>query len=289
MFIDPEMRGTRRPPSSPATPRIPRAVAVSGLLHIAIVGLATVLMQNVIETAPVPLASFPIVFSLPQAPPAPNIPALEPVSPASTAPAAVPPPPDESPPASPSAAPSSPLPQAPAAAEPLALSTAAVPTLKPRPEPLTPTIEAKEPPKEKTPPPRAKTKPLPDHSPAPRRPNPALSTPTTPGPQLAAASPVMAPAELVPPRPLQEAAGNRKPEYPQAALRRHIQGVVRLLVDVSADGRAESVNILKSSGNDMLDASAVEAVRSWRFLPATRGGKPVPGKAEVPIRFILNE
>jgi len=288
MFIDPEMRGTPRPPASPATPHIPRAFAVSGLLHVVIIGLATVLMRNVIETAPVPLPSFPIVFSLPQAPPTPNLPALEPVSPAAVAPA-VPPPPDEAAPASPSAAPNSPPPQVPAAAEPLALATATAPTLKPRPEPLAPTIEAKEPPKQKTPPPRARAKPVPDHPPVLRRPDPTPSAPTTSAPQLAAASPVMAPAELIPPRPLQEAAGNRKPEYPQAALRRHIQGVVRLLVDVTADGRAESVNILKSSGNEMLDASAVEAVRSWRFLPATRGGKPVPGKAEVPIRFILSE
>jgi protein TonB len=44
--------------------------------------------------------------------------------------------------------------------------------------------------------------------------------------------------------------------------------------------------VLKSSGYDMLDQSALETVRArWRFIPARRDGVPVADTVQVPIRF----
>jgi periplasmic protein TonB len=37
----------------------------------------------------------------------------------------------------------------------------------------------------------------------------------------------------------------------------------------------------------VLDQAALDAVRRWRFSPATRGGKPVEWTARLPIRFRL--
>jgi TonB family protein len=43
---------------------------------------------------------------------------------------------------------------------------------------------------------------------------------------------------------------------------------------VSAEGRPEMIRVIKSIHPEV-DARAVEAVRQWRFQPATLDGKPV--------------
>lgn len=82
---------------------------------------------------------------------------------------------------------------------------------------------------------------------------------------------------------------DRPPIYPENARRRGQQGHVVLHVDVSADGVPSAVTVAESSGYASLDAAALTAVQQWRFVPATRGGVPVPAVAEVPVRFRLTD
>ncbi|MFO0986198.1 MAG: energy transducer TonB [Alphaproteobacteria bacterium] len=77
--------------------------------------------------------------------------------------------------------------------------------------------------------------------------------------------------------------------YPQLARERGWEGVVVLAVQVGAGGEALSVGIAKSSGHGLLDASAVDAVRRWRFEPRAAPAIPVAAVATVPIRFRLEE
>jgi periplasmic protein TonB len=81
---------------------------------------------------------------------------------------------------------------------------------------------------------------------------------------------------------------NPKPEYPMEARQRHWQGTVLLRVYVGADGRALQVNLQRSSGHDVLDESALEAVREWRFVPAKRGDIAEVSWVTVPIVFELD-
>lgn len=83
-------------------------------------------------------------------------------------------------------------------------------------------------------------------------------------------------------------AHNPKPQYPAIAKSRGWQGKVLLRVKVSAEGLSESVAIEQSSGHDMLDQSAMEAVKKWRFIPAKRGDTPVASSVIVPIVFTLH-
>jgi protein TonB len=53
------------------------------------------------------------------------------------------------------------------------------------------------------------------------------------------------------------------------------QGEVLLDVYVGEDGRVSDVKLKKSSGSDLLDRTAIDTVRRWRFEPATVDGKPV--------------
>ena len=80
---------------------------------------------------------------------------------------------------------------------------------------------------------------------------------------------------------------NPKPEYPIDARRQHQSGVVLLLVEVSADGRALNVSLKRSSGVTSLDEAAIRAVRQWTFEPANVGALPVASRAEVPVKFSL--
>lgn len=81
---------------------------------------------------------------------------------------------------------------------------------------------------------------------------------------------------------------NPLPSYPLAARRRGIEGAVALKVAVDAEGRPQAVAVVASSGSDMLDEAALNAVRRWRFTPARRGGVAVAADIIVPIRFQLD-
>ena len=82
---------------------------------------------------------------------------------------------------------------------------------------------------------------------------------------------------------------NPQPEYPMTSKRMGEEGQVMLRVLVSADGRAEQVDVLRSSGFDRLDESAKRAVRKWRFRPGTKNGEPQSMWFKQPINFSLNQ
>lgn len=69
--------------------------------------------------------------------------------------------------------------------------------------------------------------------------------------------------------------GNLPPPYPTMARRMGDQGEVRLDVRVGADGRVTEVRLRQSSGSTLLDRTAIDTVRKWRFKPATVDGQPV--------------
>lgn len=97
-------------------------------------------------------------------------------------------------------------------------------------------------------------------------------------------------AEAVEP-PRYEAAylDNPQPSYPVMSRKLREQGTVRLLVMVSAEGRAATVKIKTGSGYERLDQAARTAVQEWRFVPARRLGQNIEGWVDVPIRFQLEK
>lgn len=80
---------------------------------------------------------------------------------------------------------------------------------------------------------------------------------------------------------------NPKPRYPREARSRGWEGTTILRVEVHPSGEAGQIEIAQSSGYSLLDEAAREAVRSWRFIPARVGDRPVAGAVEVPIAFRL--
>jgi len=80
---------------------------------------------------------------------------------------------------------------------------------------------------------------------------------------------------------------NPKPGYPPESRAAGEHGIVVLRVRVEANGRPGSVALTRSSGHPRLDRAAQEAVRRWRFKPATRDGRPFATTVDVPVRFSL--
>ncbi len=107
----------------------------------------------------------------------------------------------------------------------------------------------------------------------------------------AAAAPVALPVAAPPalPTAAQAVAGTHTiPPYPDLSRRLGEHGTVTLRIDIAADGRIGAVAVENSSGNERLDAAAVNWVQSrWRYRPATEGGKPVAATVRADIVFDL--
>jgi protein TonB len=82
---------------------------------------------------------------------------------------------------------------------------------------------------------------------------------------------------------------NAPPHYPFLARRQGQEGRVVLRVQVTAAGEASAVSLRQSSGYRRLDDVAVEAIKKWRFAPASRDGLPVAGSVDVPVTFKLTD
>ncbi len=82
---------------------------------------------------------------------------------------------------------------------------------------------------------------------------------------------------------------NPPPTYPQTALERGQQGLVLLSTEIDPSGRAKKVEIKQSSGFRLLDEAALKAVKKWKFEPAKFGTMAVESKADIPIRFVLED
>ena len=109
--------------------------------------------------------------------------------------------------------------------------------------------------------------------------------PTAPPPPVAAPAPV---ARTAPKsdtrRPLTQ------PEYPPSSRRAGEAGTVILEVYVLENGRVGEARVKQSSGFPRLDEAAVREVkRSWRLVPGTENGKPVPMWGQFAVTFKLTD
>lgn len=74
-----------------------------------------------------------------------------------------------------------------------------------------------------------------------------------------------------------------RPVYPQDAFVEKLEGTVLLEILIDERGRVVRAHVLRSI--PQLDAAAVEAVRSWLFVPAFHAGSPVASIALAPVSF----
>ncbi|MCH1504583.1 MAG: energy transducer TonB, partial [Verrucomicrobiales bacterium] len=135
-----------------------------------------------------------------------------------------------------------------------------------------------------------KPKPQPVYTPRPKpKPKPQIVAPKPrPKPPVAKPKAKPKPSKKRPVVGTPVATRRSKPSYPRAERRKGIEGTVVVSVRVDPNGRAGAVSVARSSGNSALDASAVKAVRRWRFKAATDSvGNPIAKVVSVPVVFKL--
>ncbi|KYP12884.1 MAG: hypothetical protein A0129_00315 [Limnobacter sp. CACIAM 66H1] len=171
----------------------------------------------------------------------------------------------------------------------------------PEPEPAPPPPKPVPPPKPEpkpvpTPKPVAKPTPKPTPKPEPVREvaqepvqQAAPTPPAPPSAPVQQATPAPeAPAPVTPPRTDAAHLNNPAPQYPALSRRLGEQGRVMLDVYILPDGSVGEIKLNRSSGFPRLDNAALQAVKTWKYVPAKRGDKPIPFWYVQPVSFVLN-
>ena len=80
---------------------------------------------------------------------------------------------------------------------------------------------------------------------------------------------------------------NPSPEYPEMGVFLGYQGDVIVRIRVSAKGESLAVEILRSSGHKVLDDSAANALRKWRFTPTKHDKTPMNDSVIITVAYVL--
>jgi protein TonB len=74
-----------------------------------------------------------------------------------------------------------------------------------------------------------------------------------------------------------------QPKYPPSALATHTEGAVQIEATISKEGFVIDPKVL--SGDRMLAAAALTAVRQWRYKPYYLDGEPVEIQTQITVSF----
>lgn len=112
-------------------------------------------------------------------------------------------------------------------------------------------------------------------------------TSNPPAPPLSAPESAPVPASAPAPKTLRDAKliSSTRPTYPATARQSGIQGTVTVAAYIDESGKVAGAWAL--NGPMLLRQAAVDAVKQWKYSPATADGKPVSSKITVGVEFRL--
>jgi periplasmic protein TonB len=76
-----------------------------------------------------------------------------------------------------------------------------------------------------------------------------------------------------------------QPDYPRIATLTRLSGSVLLRAMIGTDGEVHELEVL--SGNPILAAAALAAVRQWRYRPTLLDGQAVEVETQITVNFVL--
>jgi protein TonB len=79
-----------------------------------------------------------------------------------------------------------------------------------------------------------------------------------------------------------------QPNYPPSEERASVEGSVTILVTIGVDGRVKAVERIRAANDAFYRATEQQALRHWRFKPATVDGKPVESRKTMTVHFKLD-
>ncbi len=77
--------------------------------------------------------------------------------------------------------------------------------------------------------------------------------------------------------------------YPASAQENYIMGTANCMLYVDKEGRVKKVDLLKSSGYQLLDSAAESYCRDLVFTPALGDGKPIGSRVNWKVRFNISD
>ncbi|KJY82839.1 energy transducer TonB [Vibrio galatheae] len=78
------------------------------------------------------------------------------------------------------------------------------------------------------------------------------------------------------------------PKYPRLARKRGVEGVALYEIWLDEQGNQIKQVLITSSGAEMLDHSALVAIKKWRFSPHSVDGQKMAHRVQIPVRFKLD-
>jgi protein TonB len=80
-----------------------------------------------------------------------------------------------------------------------------------------------------------------------------------------------------------------QPPYPASEQRAENEGSVTVRITIGPDGRVKQVEKVKATSDAFFKATEQQALRHWRYKPATLDGRPVESRTSVTVRFRLDD
>jgi protein TonB len=104
--------------------------------------------------------------------------------------------------------------------------------------------------------------------------------------------PIPTPEPVPVPEPVKKEAqllgsSSLQPPYPTSEQRAEVEGSVTVRVHIGTDGRVKSVERVRGANDAFFRATEQQALRHWRFKPATVDGRPVESTKTMTVHFRL--
>ena len=79
-----------------------------------------------------------------------------------------------------------------------------------------------------------------------------------------------------------------QPDYPANLLQREIEGTATVRVLIGTDGRVREAQVVRATHPDFGKATVKQALKAWRFKPATRSDVAVEDWQTLSVRFTID-
>lgn len=94
---------------------------------------------------------------------------------------------------------------------------------------------------------------------------------------------------LIAARPDPSRLGDFQPAYPASMIRQQVEGFAKVRVHIAISGRVDAVELIECTDEAFWKATREQALRRWRFTPATRDGIAIPAEQVMTVRFRLSD
>lgn len=78
-----------------------------------------------------------------------------------------------------------------------------------------------------------------------------------------------------------------RPRYPNSALRKRVEGYVKLVFTVTKEGKVVNAKVVEAKPEGVFEDAALKAIRRWEFKPPTEEGKAQSVRAVQTLQFQL--